>query len=95
MGAHRQDQIAIPTLKYIFKNYIRGVGKGWYINYIRGVGKGGGGKEGSRPPTFCEGGASPPLFFATDDNFLSSANPLHTSVYRTNGNIKLFAAQPF
>ena len=31
-------------------------------------------------------GAAPPPF-ARDDNFLSTAIPLHTSVYRTNGNI--------
>ena len=33
------------------------------------------------------GGGCPPTFFARDDNFLSTTMPLHTYVYRTNGNI--------
>ena len=48
----------------------------------RGVGKG-----GQLLPHFLRRGASPPLFFARDDNFLSTATLLYTSVYRTNGNI--------
>ena len=48
VGGHRQDQIAIPTLKYIY-------------NYIRGVGKGG--KEGNCPPPHFlrRGGIAPPF----------------------------------
>ena len=45
------------------------------LHISRGVGKGG------------AGGAAAPHFLASEDNFLSSAMPLHTSVYRTNGNI--------
>ena len=52
----------------------------------RGIGKGGAGGAGA-PPLFEKGGIAPPLFFASNDNFLLSAIPLHTSVYRTNGNI--------
>ena len=46
-----------------------------------------GGRGGGCPPLFEKGGHSPPLFFARDDNFLSTTMPLHTYVYRTNGNI--------
>ena len=52
----------------------------------RGVGKGGAGGAAA-PPLFEKGGIAPSTFFARDDNFLSTAMPLHTSVYRTNGNI--------
>ena len=49
----------------------------------QGVGKGGQG--GRLPSTFYEGMAAHPTFLASNDNLLSSAIPLHISVYRTNG----------
>ena len=51
---------------------------------IGGVGKGGAG--GVAAPHFLRWGGIAPTFFSSDDN-LSSAMPLHISVYRTNGNI--------
>ena len=51
----------------------------------RGVGKGGAGGAAAPPPHFLRRGLSP-TFFASDDNFLSTTMPLHTYVYRTNGN---------
>ena len=62
----------------------RGRSRGCTI-YYRGVGAGGA-RGASAPPLFLLGVHCTPTF-ARDDNFLSTTMPLHTYVYRTNGNI--------
>ena len=57
------------------------------VSLQKGRKRGGRGGGAAAPPLFEKGGHSPPLFFARDDNFLSTTMPLHTYVYRTNGNI--------
>ena len=56
------------------------------VSLQRGRKRGGGGRGAAAPPFLRREGIAP-LFFARDDNFLSTTMPLHTYVYRTNGNI--------